>query len=190
MGIFKPLSVIQVRKDDSDGVVPRISTPRFKDIYPKKYVIKPCPQQRGPFLKEMSFSNHIFEEYMLAFNVFRRVINQDYVVAWVFSILFCAPKKQQSLPVGQLAFWVTIFPTSNEYPPKVSQLAPENLPKPIRKRSSSNHHFSGAMLNFRWVTPMYKKSSRRMKFRSFFSFWDVDWRHRKKHPQMMKWFQP
>ena len=34
------------------------------------------------------------------------------------------------------------------YPPEVEQFAPEKLPKPNRKGSSSNHHFSGAMLNF------------------------------------------
>lgn len=59
VGMFKPFSVIQVRKDYSDGFVARISKPRFKNIYPQKYIIKPCPQQRGPFFK----GNLIFQPY-------------------------------------------------------------------------------------------------------------------------------
>lgn len=38
VGIFKPLLVIQVRKDYSDGFVARISKPRFKNIYPQKNI--------------------------------------------------------------------------------------------------------------------------------------------------------
>ena len=36
-------------------------------------------------------------------------------------------------------------------PGSFSQFAPENKPGPKRKGSSSNHHFSGAMLNFQGV---------------------------------------
>ena len=51
------------------------------------------------------------------------------------------------------------------YPPEVEQLAPEKLPGPNRKGSSSNHHFSGAVFNFRGVymcfmfffTPIWEK---------------------------------
>ena len=38
--------------------------------------------------------------------------------------------------------------------PKVERLHPRKLPKPNKRGSSSNHHFSGAMLNFRGVSEL------------------------------------
>ena len=39
----------------------------------------------------------------------------------------------------------------NTLPKLNSEFTPEKLPKPKRKGSSSNHHFSGAMLSFQGV---------------------------------------